>query len=404
MIMSSVDLLKGENETDLSYIYRLGTARDNGLLDMSWSDLARILNKNLRAPDDYLTEKTYRNNYSVMKRTYDEVFSKLNISDELAELRNEKNELIKERIKIGDERRELKALLREKAREENFEDQIMRILTERKPDPLSVDPYISKDLDDQYSLLIPVYDIHAGLIIDSWWNKYNNDIMRERFQKYVHKIKDVQKIYSANSAYVVLSELLNGVIRTRLRIESNENVIKQFVNVCSQINWFLFQMSTIFNEVHVYVAPGNHSRILQKKEDNLNGENFDHLALFYLRGYLQNVENIEFHENSIEESIAMFTMPSGHKVFCCHGDKDTPENICRHITEMTKIIPDICLLGHLHHNSLLTVNGGAKVIQTGSFCGPDAYCSTMRLQGQPEQALAVVGLNGLECLYDVCLK
>ena len=128
------DLSRKVNESELAYIYRLGEAKNNGLINMNWTELAEVLNQNLRESDEYLTESAYRKKFAVMKQAYEEIFSKQNTSsaDELAELRDERNELIKERIKIGDERRELKALLREQARKENFNEQIQRILTEYK--------------------------------------------------------------------------------------------------------------------------------------------------------------------------------------------------------------------------------------------------------------------------------
>lgn len=401
--MTSVDSLVKSDETEYENIWRLGQARDNGLIDMTMTELAEIINKNFREPDEYITGKTFSNIYASIKRAYNEIFSKVDNSDELPRLREERNELIKERIKIGDERRELKSLLREQARNESFNEQIKRILTEYKPDPIIPPAYITKDLDISTSLLISMFDIHYGIKIDNWWNKYNDTVVRERFSKYILRIKEIQNKHGADEAYVVFSEILSGIIHTRLRIEANEDVIKQFVNVCSHLSWFIFQLSTVFNKVNVYVAPGNHSRLFPNKDDNMKGENFDHLAIYYLRGYLQNVENVEFFTNDIEESVAMMDI-QGLKTFAVHGDKDTPENVCRHITELTKIVPDLCIMGHRHFNSLLTTNGGCKVIQSGSFMGPDAYCLDNRLQGRPEQAVAVINQYGLECLYDVDLR
>lgn len=405
--MISEDLTPRDGETEFKFLWRIGKNKENGILDenIDWPDIAEAINQYYRDEGFYITGKTCRNLYCDFKRA-EPVFSENNTaSEELQALKNEKNEIIKERIKIADERREYKALLREKAREENFSDQVKRILTEYKPKAIDVSfsPYQHKELDVNTSMLISMYDIHYGIKIDNWWNKYNDEVVRDRFAKYICKIKTIQERHNADDAYVVLSEILSGVIHTRLRIEANEDVIKQFINVCSHLNWFLFQLSLIFNKVNVYVTPGNHSRLFQNKDDNMKGENFDHLAIYYLRGYLQNVENIEFFTNDIEESIAIMNI-QGLKVFGTHGDKDTPDNICRHITELTKIVPDLCIMGHRHFNSLLTVNGGCKVIQSGSFVGPDNYCLDQRLQGRPEQAVAVINQYGLECLYDIDLR
>jgi hypothetical protein len=39
------NLIKRQDEPELAYIYRLGRMKDNGVIDMTWSDLTNILNK-----------------------------------------------------------------------------------------------------------------------------------------------------------------------------------------------------------------------------------------------------------------------------------------------------------------------------------------------------------------------
>lgn len=400
----SCNLSRLKNETELSYIWRLGQAKDNGLINMTWTELAEVLNQNLRDPDEYYGESVYRKRYSLLKQAKDEVFQSTPDDSELVdELRNERHELYKERVRLADERRELNATLRAKAREENFLDQIRAVLDEFEYQPVKPLPYLrSMETNEDVAMLIPCYDIHWGINIDSAWNKFNPEIAHERFNRYLIRIRDIQKVHGAQNAYVVISEGVSGLIHTTLRCESNENVVRQLMGVVNLLIWFLMQLSGIFESVNVYVAPGNHSRLFEKKDNCLKGENLDHLAMYCLKGYLQNIDNIVFYENELDEGIACFNV-CGNKVFAAHGDKDAPETICRHITEMMRIVPDICLLGHKHFNSMTTVNGGAKVIQTGSFSGPDSYCADARLQGQAEQAVAIIDKHGLNCVYDVTL-
>lgn len=400
-----VDISKSPTESELEYIWRIGNYRYLGILDITWDELAEILNKNLHEPEDYVGSSAYRKKYAVMRQAYDEIFSKdTGSSAQLQEIKEEKNNLYKERVKLSDERRELNALLRKQAREESFLDMVRNAF--KHFDYVPIEPPESQGEKPKYGpdLLIPVTDVHTGELIQNAWNTYDNNIMRNRFYSYMTKIREIQKLHGAVNAYVVLSELVSGLIHTTTRIESNENVIDQFLNAMNQVMWFLLQLSAIFTSVHVYVAPGNHSRLFPNKEDNRKGENLDNLALHYLGGYLQNVDNVYFHHNHIDESIALFEMQDGITVASVHGDKDTPENVCRHITELTGVVPNICLLGHKHTNALITVNGGCKVIQSGAFSGIGNYSIDKRLQGRPEQAVAVVGNNGLECLYDIDLR
>ena len=41
------NMKKNPDETELAYIWRLGCAKDSGLIDSTWSELAEILNEEL---------------------------------------------------------------------------------------------------------------------------------------------------------------------------------------------------------------------------------------------------------------------------------------------------------------------------------------------------------------------
>lgn len=58
-----MDLNKNSNETELQYIWRLCSAKDSGVLDMTWDELADTLNKNLREDESeyYGSSATGRN-------------------------------------------------------------------------------------------------------------------------------------------------------------------------------------------------------------------------------------------------------------------------------------------------------------------------------------------------------
>lgn len=406
--MKTNDMLsRNEGESELAYLWRLGELKHNGIIDMTWDELAGVLNWNLRDSEEkYLGSSAYRKKYAILKQAKDELFTNdisddINLCEEIVALRQE---LEKERVKLRDERTAYKKLIREQARKETLLEQIDYIFANHINKP--IEPFIVdvKMHDDGPDLLIPVTDVHAGALIDNHWNKYNNDIMNNRFYEYMNEIYSIWETHGAVNAYVVLSELISGNIHLQTRMESNENVIEQFLNAMDILIWFLHNLSSMFKTVHVYVAPGNHSRIFPEKDMNRKGENLDNLAIHYLKGYLQNVNNVKFHENEVDESIAMFTMHDNVSVVSVHGDKDTPENVCNNITELTGMIPDIALLGHRHTNALKSVNGGCKVIQSGSFSGIDNYCIDKRLKGRPEQAVGVIDENGLVCLYDIDLS
>lgn len=398
-----INLHKLENEKEEQFIWRLGQAKDSGLIDMDWNALADIINKEFRSDEsEYRSEAAYRKPYQQAKRYYENgVFNQLSEDKYFKELQLQKQELEKEKVKTRDERNELKRVIREEARKESYKEQVLRSISEYQSTPLLYDEskQFTGILKTDNDLIISCTDIHAGIEIDNYFNQFNETVLRNRFNQYLDKIFEVQLRHGSENAFVILSELVSGIIHNELRIENNQNLIEQFLTVTNYIAQFLSELSYHFNEVNVYICPGNHSRISPKKEDSLKGENIDHLAIPFLEAKLQNFKNIKFNTNAIEESIAMFSVRN-RIVMASHGDKDKPSNVVQKFTLLFGIRPDLVYLGHRHTNGLTTVYD-VKVIQSGAMSGSDNYCMDMRIKNKPEQTISVVTENGLECLYDI---
>ena len=348
------------------------------------------------------TESAYRKRVQYFQQVLDANQSKfVNSAAQLQELKEERILLEKERVKTRDERNEYRRLIREEARKESYKEQILRAISEYHGQPLDYDKYkqFTGILNSNNDMVISVTDIHAGIEIDNWFNKYNTDIMHDRFRQYLDKIFEVYLRHGSENIHVILSELVSGFIHNSLRIESNQNLIEQFLSVSDCISQFLAELSYKFNKVHVYVCPGNHSRLHVKKEESLKGENMDCLSIPFLQAKLQNFTNIEFHENKIDESIAMFSV-RGTKIFAVHGDKDDPKTVVQKLSLMTQMRPDIVYMGHRHVNAMSTVYN-VKILQSGCISGVDNYCLDNRLQNRPEQLISVITDDGLDCVYDV---
>lgn len=398
------DLHKLENENEEQFTFRLGQAKDSGVLDLSWDEIANIINKEFRTDEsEYRCEAAYRKPYQQAKRYYEaNVFKTYNDEDSyFKELQVQKQELEKEKVKTRDERNELRRVIREEARKESYKEQVLRSISEYQCNPLSYDEnkQFTGILKTDNDLIISCTDIHAGIEIDNYFNKFNEDVLRDRFNQYLDKILEVQLRHGSENAFVILSELVSGIIHNELRIENNQNLIEQFLSVTSYIAQFLSELSYHFNTVNVYICPGNHSRISPKKEDSLKGENIDHLAIPFLEAKLQNFKNIAFNTNKIEESIAMFNVRN-NVVMASHGDKDAPSNVVQKFTLLFGIRPSLVYLGHRHTNGLTTIYN-TKVIESGTLSGTDNYALDLRLHSKPSQTISVITDNGLDCLYDV---
>lgn len=367
----------------------------------NWKEITPMVNKELFQDneDQYRDESAYRKAVKYARDFYEAgVFG--NSEDEYYnKLRVEKQELQKQKVMLRDERIELNRQIRQEARKESYLDMVKRIICEdTKPIKLS-DGY--KVFQGDNDLLCHLTDIHTGIEINNWKNVFNENVLKDRIEKYTSEILQIRDSHNSQNCYLVIGEILSGLIHSNLRLQNNMDLMEQFKYVSELIASMLVKLSSNFTNICVYTTPGNHSRITPKKEDALDGENMDVLLPFYLAARLQNRDNINIIENTIEPEIAMFSI-RGKNIFSAHGHKDSPANVVQNFTMMFGVKPDIVLLGHRHTNGLTTVYD-TKVIESGCISGADNYAVSLRKTNKPEQTVSVINENGLVCLYDIQL-
>lgn len=394
------DFSRLENENYHSYIWRMDELVQSGKYQ-NWKEITPMVNKELFGEDEsqYRDESAYRKAVKYARDFYeagvfgqseDEYFKKLQI---------EKRELQKAKQQLSDERVEFNRQIRQEARKESYVDMVKRIICEDTK-PMNVSVHYTL-FNSETDLLCHLTDIHTGIEINNWKNVFNEDVLRQRIEKYTSDILDIRGLHQSQNCYLVIGEILSGLIHSNLRLQNNMDLMEQFKYVSELISAMLVRLANNFNHIYVYTTPGNHSRISPKKEDSLDGENMDVLLPFYLKARLQNVDNVSICDNTIEPEIAMFNI-RGNNVFSVHGHKDSPANVVQNFTMMFRIKPDIVLLGHRHTNGLTTVYD-TKVIESGSVSGSDQFATSIRKVNRPEQTVSVIGDNGLICLYDIQL-
>lgn len=386
-----------ENESDEELILRICQNKEQ---IGTWSDVADILNE--LTGNEY-TESKYRKQFQIFQKMLVANQSKFADNNaQLEEINEARRQLEVEKVQMRDERNEYKRLLREQARKESYKDQIIRTIQEHQEKPLNYDVHKQfNNIESDNDLICSFTDVHTGIKISNFVNEFNEDILKNRIRQYLDKILEVQYRHNSENCYIILSELLSGVIHSTLRIENNQNLIEQFLTIMDYLSQFLTELSYRFNTVHIFVVEGNHSRIIVNKDDSLTGENMDMLAIPFLSAKLQNFNNIIFHNNNIETSIATFKVRNSI-IAASHGDKDNPDNVVQKFTMFLGMRPDIIYLGHRHTNGLTTAYD-VKVVQSGAISGSDNYCMDKRMRNRPEQTISVITNKGLDCLYNVVL-
>ena len=132
-----IEYKRFDGETDDALILRI--CRDKDIIG-SWEDVCEILNSLLGA--NY-RPNTYRNRF----QNYDK-FRQADLgtteSSLLEEIKEQRKELEKERIKFRDERNEYNRIIREEARKESYIDMVKRMLSNYGPTGFLMVPSLLK--------------------------------------------------------------------------------------------------------------------------------------------------------------------------------------------------------------------------------------------------------------------
>ena len=116
------------NETAEQYIWRLGELKSSGQIEDSWLDIAYAINTEFYGDDydSYKGEAAYRKAYQNAKKFYDAgVFDKVTQDNRLNLLKEEQENLIKERRRLYDQRREYNKLITDDARAEHLSEELV---------------------------------------------------------------------------------------------------------------------------------------------------------------------------------------------------------------------------------------------------------------------------------------
>lgn len=399
MLVINSQALRQPNETPKAYRIRL--YKNKKLYGLKNDEIGKLCNEAYEVDWD---ESSHRKKVKNYLDGYNDAKAELGTADQQLQNMIEENkrlvqEIKKEKQKLSDERVQYNRLIRQEARKESYVDMVKRIICEDvEPTNISVNYEL---FDSDTDLLIHLTDIHTGIEIDNFKNVFNEEVLKNRIKKYTSDILDIRELHQSENCYLVIGEILSGLIHSNLRLQNNMDLMEQFKYISELISAMLVRLANNFANVIVYTTQGNHSRVVAKKEDALDGENMDVLLPFYLKARLQNVMNINICDNKIEPEIAIFNI-RGNNIFASHGHKDNPSSVVQNFTMMFGVKPDIVLLGHRHLNGLTTVYD-TKVIESGCVSGTDNYAMSIRKINRPEQTVSVIGKNGLICLYDIQL-
>lgn len=378
---------RGKNESYVYYFKRIIQMVRDGLINYSEMGDALLGDKNVYSSDNL------RKFYYVADKLVDNIQENIAITDNevLKEIENQKDELFKETVRLRDKNREIRNNLRIMARFENLE----RVLK----DELSLYRPINCDKDITYvpestqaSLLIS--DIHYGIKIDNQFNFYDTETAKEYIFKITEKAITYCKLHKVKRLNVeLLGDLVSGVINLTARVDQEEDIISQIIQISNILVEAIYQLNKEIPEVYVYSVFGNHSRVIPNKKDNLNRENLERLIYHYIKTQLSDIKMV----TSLNDDFLEYTIDN-KKIVLVHGDKDKPDNAVLNIVRLLDYKPDEIHMGHYHHFSI-TDDNDTKIICNGSLVSTDDYAMSIRKSTKPSQVLRIYGKDC--CTYNL---
>lgn len=393
---------KNNDETELQYVWRLCSAKDSGSLDMTWEELAEVLNKNLREDEsEYYVSSAYRKKYQQAKAFRDEVF----IMEEPKGYQNEimalKRDLEQAKVQFRDERNAWQKQNLIAARVDNKLNLLETKLSEMGR--ISFSSYEENQISGTTDLLVILSDLHIGQCFSSSWGEYNSTIAQDRLDKLLLEVVNIGRRHNSEKVFVsIQGDLISGSIHKTLAITNRENVIEQIQKAAELITSFCYELSKHFNEVLISNVSGNHSRI-DRKEDALHDERLDDLISWIVENSMKHIDSVKVLHKNIDTGISEINI-RGKKYIACHGDYDSfTRSGVANLVLMLGFVPYAVTFGHMHTCAVNECNG-IKMIRGGSLSGSgDSYTIEKRLSGRPSQMVCVCSEKGVEAYYTVDL-
>ena len=150
-------------------------------------------------------------------------------TDRMSELDRKKIELQAERQKFYDQRNAFNKLVRERSRQEELNEILVKSIQEGDLPRLDYefDPYGVVTQSDN-DLLVSLNDIHYGATVENYWNTYNSDICREMMCRYLDRIIQIARTHSSQNCIIWANgDEISGNIHKSITVTNKENVIEQ---------------------------------------------------------------------------------------------------------------------------------------------------------------------------------
>ena len=315
--------------------------------------------------------------------------------DLFKQIKDKKEQLEKEKIKIRQEKAELNEKYRYLARSELFEERILDAIEKLEPLDFSIPKNINIPRVGTTGLLC-ISDFHAGSeyeikgIYDEVINKYNFKIMQDRLW-YLLKQMESDDIAYDNLVIAICGDLFENILRPSSLLKLREPVLDTVINFSEfMANWIVEVQKQFLIPVNIVTVGGNHDnqRLLNSKP-MFEDENLTKLFVHILQLRLKDCKDI-YIDNYTD--VALKTIRRTNVMFI-HGEDKDLEDTMEYFEHLYNIAVDEIIAGHLHRPESKAVGmnevGDRTVTRIGSICGIDPYAKKIRTGARPSAYFAL---------------
>lgn len=378
----NVNFKKASDESELQYIWRMCSAKDAGVIELTWTELADILNKELVDDEsEYLGESAYRKKYQQAKAFYDEVFSKM-ISDEYHDQIVERQRALQKTLyKVQTEKLEYSRWLREDARDELFEEKVIESI--RKYSNVSNPPRAIDVVHGKRAGVLAIADCHFGKeykiygLFNEIINEYSPEIFYSRMEQiFSETLEQIEKEDLSVIHIYNLGDSVEGFIRNSQLWSLRWGVIDSATIFGNYMGDWLRALSSRVAIVY-HQTDGNHDEL--RLLDGKKGQHLCESASKIVKNciILKNEGNPNF--KYVENKTGLiFDNICGYNILGIHGEV---KNLSQAIMEFDNIYDtkiSYLIAGHKHHGEFKNCGVRKGCIGVGSIIGSDEFSMSIR--------------------------
>lgn len=312
------------------------------------------------------------------------------------EMQDMLEQLKAERIKIQTANLEYNAIQRAEARNDLFNEQIIKAIERLEPikgtrPKLDVEP-----CDKHRTALLAISDLHAGStftvkgIYNEIVNEYSYDIMCARLWSIIDKI-EADDIVFDDLTVAICGDLVEGILRESSLTKLREPVTDTVIRLAEFLSEWIYQLSIrLETKVNVVIIGGNHDTVRSlTSRPMFEGENLTKIVVEFIKLRLQDLDWITVDDY---QDVAIKNI-QGVNVMFQHGEDKDLKTTMDYFSNLYNIDVDEIVAGHLHRAESKTVGitelGDKQLTRVGSIVGTDSYAKQIRASARPSCYIAL---------------